>query len=371
MSYIPLLNHFVESCIAKPIRETVIPGINHMPVKKCPIGKINITSKGGNKYSKLNLPLYYFKGFDSKKKFKSIKGKTELINTTILHLRIPGEFQFVNVKITPNEVKLDTSGSIPKVHGIQLDESYNNNKYTVNNYQQGGINGLFAVGYNRKVFYTPSKRNEVYRSPLINNKLRKNQLKQLPNFHRNMKSSYAIDINSPSLKRLSSGEIDLIRFDPPVINPGPGGGGLPGGGWPDTHTPDILPIGNIGEEGCPFGFAGRLNPPPLDLFGAGSQTSSSKRQKGIISDTNITSLFFKFKNHYFTPIALPNGTTYYYAFENPEILKYWIYKYMAKESGFFDIAQRGPLYYENILGISICKFIELVQPESTNVKFWK
>ena len=189
MSYTPLLNHFVATCDATPITESAT-SINSIPIADCPIGKIGVKAINGNQYSNLQIPLYYFKGYHKNRRFKPITKKTRLQNTSIFHLRIPGDFQFVTVKIKPNEVRLDDSGPIPKVYGIELDDSYNNNKYLVNDYQQGGINGLFAVGYNRKVFYAASKPDSVYYLPPTLKTLRKNKAKKISKLRKSLLSNF-------------------------------------------------------------------------------------------------------------------------------------------------------------------------------------
>ena len=329
--------------------------LQHLPLPQCtatpigrtdefPIGKMRITYRDAyNSNHQQSQPVYYFKGYNN----KPIKKGSKLDNTFLTRLLIPKEFRFLRISLTDGLEGLQIDG--PQVKGVELEEGK-----LVEEYEERDIDGLFAFGYNY-VYHILQIKHLAKKNPQV----KKIYLRAQKFYEKQSTSRYMTAYAAPML------DADLRNpFNNfPGIDLGDIGGGF------DELPPekDIGVRGYIGSGSCPFGLVGSAHP----LSEIGSSSSGNRSNGDWWKNSTIFSLFFKYQNHYFLPLTLSNGNTFYYAFENPEILKFWGYRYVKSNNSPFDIAGNGPIYYENILGISICKTVDLVRAGHPTREFWK
>ena len=77
--------------------------------------------------------------------------------------------------------------------------------------------------------------------------------------------------------------------------------------------------------------------------------------------SNVHQLFFKFHNHYFTPIILSNGMICYHIFERKKKIKKWVKKLNSKKE--YEIAINGPIRIDNTLRVPIIRKAKLHKKE--------
>lgn len=82
---------------------------------------------------------------------------------------------------------------------------------------------------------------------------------------------------------------------------------------------------------------------------------------------NIHRLFFKFQDHYFTPILLSSGLVCYYAFEPKEEIENWVQKLTSGD--IYAAAIDHPIYLDNILRIPISKKVRLLKYDPLAEKY--
>ncbi len=139
------------------------------------------------------------------------------------------------------------------------------------------------------------------------------------------------------------------------------------------RDPDTGPVWGIwdnqilfdeGMDNCGVSAHSRVKVPPEDRPGKGCPTAiKEKKDKGITIPTehyssNIHQLFFKFHNHYYTPIVLSNGQTCYYIFEKKAIIKEWVTKFSAEEE--YILAINRPIEYSNVLRVPVTRDVEII-----------
>lgn len=71
--------------------------------------------------------------------------------------------------------------------------------------------------------------------------------------------------------------------------------------------------------------------------------------------SNIHQLFFKFHNHYYTPIILSNGIVVYYVFEAASTIKKLVKMFRIEED--YIIAVNAPIEFSNTLRVPITRII--------------
>jgi hypothetical protein len=84
----------------------------------------------------------------------------------------------------------------------------------------------------------------------------------------------------------------------------------------------------------------------------------------FFEEGNARAMIFQFNNHYFIPFVLGNGQFAYYAIEGKRAVRNWI-EFIEDPSHNYGVgvSVRGPILYENILGITYTKSIYLVETE--------
>ena len=314
-----------------------------------PIGKVKL----GFKKDGQTLPIYYFKGLKAE---EVLKAGDEIENIVILSLKIPKDFYSVDIKISERP-KLD-NGIVDKIttgQGVSMTDFLTFNDLAK---RQQLLNDIHAIdslssNFNHTEEQIKDKLDKLELENIISGLFLMafnqsgNQLFDLDQDDRLNDYADTYNIKLPSLvgnlaidfDRAYQNNFDVGRFADLSVSIGPN------------------PIGYSGSHECPWFFSA-------------SYSKGSNYMKMMDTGKSVNRVFFKFRNHYFIPMALSNGNTFYFAFENEKTLKYFIYKinYSLEEN--FDIAAYAPIYSENILGISICKDIRIVKKGNPVQDFW-
>lgn len=348
-----------------------------------PVGKVTLSFGQNGEKDKGGLTVYYFKGADN----EELVAGTSLAAIYLHPLIIPKEFKSVNISKMEDLKYEDLSiteenceDGILKVGQIKEGVPMRfKKKMIIEKTCEGGItkknnkeidvdiNGLFMLGFSPA--YTVKTLTAYWKRDLG---LKKKEITLLKN---------DLNINRYAAKKIITSQeiftkrnqlfIDDIQavfpnrtleeIFPPSMIPS-----IPGtvNNTPFAVPPPVRNRFYSGIDGCP-----RLR------SGSFSNTSTSENggESKRISQSNLINSFFKFKNHYFTPLTQPNGNTFYYAFENENIIRYWLYKenQAALTKQVYAFAANAPIYSENILGIDICKNIAIVKEGTAPIQFEK
>jgi hypothetical protein len=81
------------------------------------------------------------------------------------------------------------------------------------------------------------------------------------------------------------------------------------------------------------------------------------------TDSNVDSMIFEFNNHFFIPFTLGNGQFAYYVIEGKRVVDNWI-NFIRQHDYNVGISVRGPIKYENILGVTFTKSVFLVEKDA-------
>ena len=327
-----------------------------------PIGKIELAF---DSTTQIGLSVYYFKSSGN----KPLKVGTKLANVYLHPLRIPRTFKSVIISdmdnLTYESLSFDPD-SDQSIGSIREGEVMK-----INEHDTEDINSLFMLGFEPYQFSLTALIDYSQKNPpkIANWNRYLKQLDQISKSNPNqilytidvLNDFLQIDFDSKVFENLFLGiNIDSVPLETDI--------------FPLVHRFPPGFISYSGTDGCPRFKAGKF-------LGNNSVRKAKTSKEDVngnivystveIEQSNLINSFFKFNNHFFLPMTLPNGNSFYYAFENENIIRYWIYKenQAAIENKNFAIAANSPIYSENILGIEICKDIRIVEIGSPPTPF--